>query len=116
MGGLEWRRPKSSRSTTNAQMVAERAKAEKPALRRGRLRTRRRADDVDVDVSADEFRRIFAQDLPRRLTDVMAASQRPGARQSLITASGPPAWAAVPSWYVVAGSDNLIPPAAQRDG
>jgi hypothetical protein len=71
------------------------------------------AGDFDAYVSADAFRR-FAQDLPRKLTDVLAASQRPGAFQPLVTEAGPPAGADVPSWYVVAGSDNLIPPAAQR--
>lgn len=71
-------------------------------------------NDFDAYVSAEAFRHIFAADLPRKQTDVMAASQRPGALQSLITPSAAPAWAAVPSWYLVAGSDNLIPPVAQR--
>lgn len=70
--------------------------------------------DADVYVEPRAFRRIFAQDLPRRLTAAMAAGQRPGAFAALITPSGAPAWADVPSWYLVSADDNLIPPQAQR--
>jgi pimeloyl-ACP methyl ester carboxylesterase len=44
----------------------------------------------------------------------MAASQRPGDATTLRELSGPPAWATIPSWYLVATKDHLIPPATQR--
>lgn len=70
--------------------------------------------DADAYVEPEEFRRIFAADLPRHQTTVMAATQRPGVISSLLTPSGPPAWESIPSWYLVANDDNLIPPVAQR--
>lgn len=70
--------------------------------------------DADVYVKPGSFRHIFAQDLPRKKTAVMAAGQRPGAYAALVTPSGPPAWETIPAWYVVSRNDNLIPPAAQR--
>jgi pimeloyl-ACP methyl ester carboxylesterase len=60
------------------------------------------------------FRDIFAADLPRHITNVMAASQRPADVGTLFQPSGPPAWATIPSWYVVASQDHTIPPATQR--
>ncbi len=57
---------------------------------------------------------LFAQDLPRKTAQFMAATQRPGALAALVTPSGPPAWTEVPSWYVVARQDRIIPPEAER--
>lgn len=69
--------------------------------------------DGDVYVDPAAFRSIFAQDLPRSQTQAMAAGQRPGTFGALVTPSGPPAWETIPSWYLRAGDDHLIPPAAQ---
>jgi pimeloyl-ACP methyl ester carboxylesterase len=44
----------------------------------------------------------------------MAATQRPANVQSLQQLSGPPAWKTIPSWFLVARDDQLIPAAAQR--
>ena len=44
----------------------------------------------------------------------MAATQRPGALAALVTPSGPPAWKTIPSWYLVAKQDRIIPPEAER--
>jgi pimeloyl-ACP methyl ester carboxylesterase len=54
------------------------------------------------------FRKVFAADLPKTQTDAMAASQRPAALATLTEPSGPPAWATIPSWYLVAGADKTI--------
>ena len=70
--------------------------------------------DQDAYIDPAEFPRLFAQDLPRREADVMAATQRPGALAALLTPSGPPAWEAIPSWYLVASQDRIIPPEAER--
>jgi pimeloyl-ACP methyl ester carboxylesterase len=57
---------------------------------------------------------VFAGDLPGAQTDIMAASQRPAALATLSEPSGPPAWATIPSWYLVAGADNTIGTAKLR--
>lgn len=69
--------------------------------------------DGDVYVDPGAFREIFAQDLSRSETAAMAAGQRPATFGALVTPSGVPAWETIPSWYLRAGDDNLIPPAAQ---
>ncbi|MEV0606136.1 alpha/beta hydrolase [Polymorphospora rubra] len=60
------------------------------------------------------FRDIFAGDLPAATAAVMATAQRPGDAHTLQQPSGVPAWRSVPSWYLVARNDNLIPAATQR--
>ena len=65
---------------------------------------------ADGYINPATFRDIFAADLPRHLTDVMAASQRPADVGTLRQPSGPAAWATIPSWYVVASQDRTIPP------
>ncbi|WP_249999244.1 alpha/beta fold hydrolase [Actinoplanes sp. M2I2] len=69
---------------------------------------------IDGYVKTDRFREIFAADLPKATTDFMAASQRPGDVHTLGEPSGAPAWKTIPSAYLVARDDNLIPAAAQR--
>ncbi|WP_353813621.1 alpha/beta fold hydrolase [Agromyces sp. SYSU T00266] len=70
--------------------------------------------DADGYIDPAYFRELFAADLPKKQTDVMAASQRPAALQALFTPSGEPAWKTIPSWYVVASQDHTIPPEAER--
>ena len=71
-------------------------------------------NDADGYIDPAHFHELFAGDLPKKQTDVMAASQRPAALQALFTASGVPAWKTIPSWYVVASQDHTIPPEAER--
>jgi pimeloyl-ACP methyl ester carboxylesterase len=70
--------------------------------------------DKDAYIDPAYFRQTFAQDLPKRETSVMAVSQRPAALATLGEPSGPPAWAQIPSWYLVAHDDHTIPPVAER--
>jgi pimeloyl-ACP methyl ester carboxylesterase len=70
--------------------------------------------DADAFIDPAWFRRLFCQDLPRATAQFMAASQRPGALAALVTPSGPPAWEDIPSWYLVASQDRIIPPEAER--
>ncbi|MET0932590.1 MAG: alpha/beta hydrolase [Mycetocola sp.] len=70
--------------------------------------------DQDAYIDPAWFHRLFAQDLPKKQAAVMAASQRPAALASLVIPSGVPAWKTIPSWYMVAANDNIIPPAAER--
>ena len=71
-------------------------------------------DGTDLYIRPDVFRPVFAADLPRAATDVMAATQRPLADLGFGELSGPPAWATIPSWYMVAANDRAIDPAAER--
>jgi len=70
--------------------------------------------NADAYIDPAWFGELFAQDLPRRTTRFMAATQRPGALTALQQESGPPAWAEIPSWYMVATQDRIIPPEAER--
>ncbi|MER6514888.1 alpha/beta hydrolase [Nonomuraea sp. NPDC001636] len=69
---------------------------------------------TDAYVDPAKFHAAFAADLPARDTALMAATQRPAALAALGSPSGAPAWKTIPSWYLVAGTDQAIPPAAQR--
>jgi pimeloyl-ACP methyl ester carboxylesterase len=59
-------------------------------------------------IKTSAFREVFAADLPKRQARVLAASQRPAALATLGEPSGPPAWASIPSWFLVAGADKTI--------
>jgi pimeloyl-ACP methyl ester carboxylesterase len=69
---------------------------------------------VDAYINPTVFRAVFCADLPRTTAAMMAASQRPGALSTLGEPSGAPAWKTIPSWYLVAGQDQAIPPASER--
>ncbi|MEV0036023.1 alpha/beta hydrolase, partial [Streptomyces sp. NPDC050804] len=68
--------------------------------------------DAYIDPAA--FQKVFAADVPARETRLMAAGQRPVALAALAAPSSAPAWRTIPSWYLVAGADRAIPPAAER--
>ncbi|MBM0128127.1 alpha/beta hydrolase [Pimelobacter simplex] len=70
--------------------------------------------DADAYIDPAWFHQLFAQDLSRRQARFMAATQRPGALGALVTPSGAPAWDDIPSWYLVAKQDRIIPPEAER--
>jgi pimeloyl-ACP methyl ester carboxylesterase len=69
---------------------------------------------LEATVKPSAFRPIFAADVPASLTKVAAASQRPTALSTLSDPAGPPAWKAIPSWYLVAGADKAIGAANER--
>ncbi len=69
---------------------------------------------ADGYINPATFRGIFAGDLPKKVTDVMAASQRPADVGTLTQPSGTPAWETIPSWFVVATKDRTIPAATQQ--
>jgi pimeloyl-ACP methyl ester carboxylesterase len=80
----------------------------------GNLIVRSHPGGHDGYIAPSVFRDVFAADLPRKTAAVMAASQRPADVNTLNQPSGEPAWASIPSWYVVAAHDRTIPPATQR--
>jgi pimeloyl-ACP methyl ester carboxylesterase len=69
---------------------------------------------TDVYIKPALFRSILANDLPASQAAELAATQRPIAATALAEASGPPAWATIPSWDVIGTADHAIPPAAQE--
>jgi pimeloyl-ACP methyl ester carboxylesterase len=80
-------------------------------------------DSTDVEFAIDpaKFHDVFAADLPRERTAVMAVTQRPVAQLAFTEPNGPPAWKNLPSWAVVAVGDkaagtDVIRSMAQRAG
>ena len=72
-------------------------------------------DEPELRIKADDFRDVFAGDLPAGTTEVMAATQRPVTQKALTTdLPGEPAWRALPSWVLIATQDNAIPVQAQE--
>ena len=60
------------------------------------------------------FHEIFAHDLPRAQTSVMAVTQKPLAGSALGAITKVAAWKTTPSWFVVAQDDNVINPDLER--
>jgi len=69
---------------------------------------------TDVYIKPSMFRAILANDLPAAEAAELAATQQPIAASALTEASGPPAWASIPTWAVIGTADHAIPPAAQE--
>lgn len=68
---------------------------------------------AELTIAPELYRSAFAADLPSDLTEVLAVSQRPFAAIFDDRAQAA-AWKSLPSWAVVATSDNAIPPDAER--
>ena len=62
----------------------------------------------------DKFADSFAADLPPAQARFMADSQVPWGLEALNGTVTSPAWRGKPSWYLIAGEDRMIPPAAQH--
>jgi pimeloyl-ACP methyl ester carboxylesterase len=60
------------------------------------------------------FLTSFATGVPRPEAELLYASQRPLTLSSGNQPSGPPAWATIPSWYVLGTQDAIITPTAQQ--
>jgi pimeloyl-ACP methyl ester carboxylesterase len=61
-----------------------------------------------------KLRDVFAADLPRSETDVMAATQKPIAGASFQARPAAAAWRTIPSWFLVARHDRAINPELER--
>ena len=68
---------------------------------------------VELTIAPELYREAFASDLSEDVTRVLAVSQRPFAAIFEDRAEAA-AWKTLPSWAVVARSDNAIPPDAER--
>lgn len=69
---------------------------------------------TDLYIRQDRYHQQFAADVPVHQAAVDAATQRPLSDVALGEASGPPAWKAIPSWFVFPELDQNIPLAAHR--
>ncbi|WP_327371149.1 alpha/beta fold hydrolase [Streptomyces sp. NBC_01217] len=72
------------------------------------------APESELYIRRDRFPQVYAADLPPRVQNAMAVTQRPIARSALTGRSGPPGWASKPSWYAIATADQVLNPTAQR--
>ncbi|GAA1295761.1 alpha/beta hydrolase [Saccharothrix xinjiangensis] len=71
--------------------------------------------EPELRIRPEDFREVFAGDLPADTTATMAVTQRPVAEKALTTGlPGEPAWRGLPSWALVAAQDNAIPARAQE--
>ena len=68
---------------------------------------------VELTIAPELYQEAFAADLPSDVIRVLAVSQRPFAAIFDDRAQAA-AWKKLPSWAVVATSDNAIPPDAER--
>ncbi len=70
-------------------------------------------DAVELTIAPELYQSAFAADLPTEVTEVLAVSQRPFAAIFDDRAQAA-AWKTLPSWAIVATSDNAIPPDGER--
>jgi len=64
----------------------------------------------EMYIRQDQFRAVFAADLPQEVTDLMAATQRPITATALEDRATKTAWQTIPSWMMVTLRDRAIPP------
>ncbi|MGC4772156.1 alpha/beta fold hydrolase [Micromonospora sp. DT44] len=69
---------------------------------------------VDGYIKRQFFREVFAADVPKATAELMWTGQRPADARTLGEPSGVPAWKNIPSWYLVARNDQVLPAEAQR--
>jgi pimeloyl-ACP methyl ester carboxylesterase len=67
-------------------------------------------------IRPEAFHQQFVADGSESEADLMAVTQRPVTEAALTEGlpTATPAWRQLPSWFVIAGQDRNIPPAAQR--
>ncbi|WP_327115987.1 alpha/beta hydrolase [Streptomyces sp. NBC_01341] len=69
---------------------------------------------TDLYIKTDTFHHQFAADVPARVSDLMAATQRPVAASALEEGATAAAWKTIPSWNLITRQDLNIPLDAQR--
>jgi hypothetical protein len=66
-------------------------------------------------IPEDDFVNHFAADVDRVKAKIMYSVQQPLHTSAFNDVMGVPAWKSIPSWYLVAGGDQAIPPEAERE-
>jgi len=74
----------------------------------------RRDEEAVRKLSPEQFRDVFASDVPIGEARVMAATQKPINGASFGASVDDPAWKTIPSWYLVASDDRAIKPEVER--
>lgn len=69
---------------------------------------------IDLYIRPDRYREVFAQDVARPTTRVLAAGQRPLSASAFTDRVSGAAWHTVPSWTLISTQDRGIVPALQR--
>jgi pimeloyl-ACP methyl ester carboxylesterase len=67
-----------------------------------------------IRLPVEAFETAFAQHATAQELKVLAARQRPISPASITVPVGAPLWKRVPSWYLVAQRDHMIPERTQR--
>jgi pimeloyl-ACP methyl ester carboxylesterase len=68
----------------------------------------------DLYIKQEEFRRVFAADVPENITNLMAATQRPITSAALEEPAEKAAWKTIPSWNMITTQDLAIPAESMR--
>jgi pimeloyl-ACP methyl ester carboxylesterase len=68
----------------------------------------------DLFIKIPDFHQTFCADLPAEVAAPMAVSQRPLSVAALTEKATAAGWRDLPTWYMVSGQDNAIPPDCQR--
>jgi pimeloyl-ACP methyl ester carboxylesterase len=68
----------------------------------------------DLYIKNEEFQRVFAADVPRGETELMAATQRPITEAALQDKATKAAWKSIASWHLIARQDLAVPPESMR--
>jgi len=69
---------------------------------------------TDLYIKQDQFRRVFAADVPRREAALMAATQRPITSAALNEKATRTAWKSIRSWFMITKQDLAIPADSMR--
>ncbi|MBB2946492.1 pimeloyl-ACP methyl ester carboxylesterase [Actinoplanes lutulentus] len=69
---------------------------------------------TDLYIKQDQFRRVFAADVPRQETVLMAATQRPITSAALDEKATRTAWKSIRSWFLITRQDLAIPADSMR--
>ncbi|MFD4658121.1 alpha/beta fold hydrolase [Kitasatospora sp. NPDC058444] len=83
-------------------------------LRRTEFATGGAARETELTVPEECFRPLVAADLDAEVAQVLAALQRPAAERVLTDEPTVAAWRTTPSWALVTGADQALPPSIQR--
>ncbi|MFH9355741.1 alpha/beta fold hydrolase [Kitasatospora sp. NPDC017646] len=83
-------------------------------LRRSAFTTNDSDQAMELTVPRESFRPLVAADLDLEVAQILAALQRPVAERVLTDAPTAAAWRTKPSWALVTGADQALPPSIQR--
>jgi pimeloyl-ACP methyl ester carboxylesterase len=73
-----------------------------------------RPDDAFLWIDPNGFHQAFVADTTPAEAAVMAAVQKPLSIASFTDVCGPVAWKKLPSFFLISGNDQMIPPVAQE--